>query len=103
MSLLGQLQAAIEDHKYVPLAFAGTSAGGIVAALTWAGYRPQELRDEFLAMACENSSTSDDHWASHEIVVEKSPTLIDLLGPFSAPLFHLRHLKALSDDIRQAL
>ena len=51
LTLLGQLQAVIEDHEYVPLAFAGTSAGAIVATLAWAGFGPREIRDEFRQMA----------------------------------------------------
>lgn len=56
-TLLGQLQAVIEDHKYVPLAFAGTSAGAIVAALSWAGFSPSEIRDEYVNLIRENKLT----------------------------------------------
>ncbi|HVR09448.1 MAG TPA: patatin-like phospholipase family protein [Thermoanaerobaculia bacterium] len=65
LTLLGQLQAVVEKHRYAPLALAGTSAGAIVAALVWSGMRPSEIRDEFVSM-----------------VKEDPDALVSLLGPF---------------------
>jgi hypothetical protein len=68
LSLLGQLQAVIEKHRYVPLALAGSSAGAIVATLLWAGFPPSHIRDEFKTMMDADSQA-----------------LIKLLGPFEPP------------------
>jgi predicted acylesterase/phospholipase RssA len=66
LTLLGQLQAVVEKHRYAPLALAGTSAGAIVAALVWSGMRPSEIRDEFVSM-----------------VATDRDALVSLLGPFA--------------------
>lgn len=50
MSLLGQLRGVL-DAGYIVAGLAGTSAGAIVAALHWAGLEPEQIRDEFKAMA----------------------------------------------------
>lgn len=68
LTLLGQLEAVIEKHGYVPLALAGTSAGAIVASLVWAGLRPSDIRKKFVEMASADP-----------------PGLTSLLGPFEPP------------------
>lgn len=50
LSLLGQLSAVFE-HGYLPMAFAGTSAGAIIATLSWAGFKPDEIVEKFAALA----------------------------------------------------
>src|SRR5712691_6462617 len=89
LSLLGQLEAVIEKHRYVPLALAGSSAGAIVATLLWAGFPPSHIRDEFKAM-----------------VDEDSQALIKLLGPFEPPpkpAFDFIRFGALKTDIQDLL
>lgn len=44
--LLGQLQA-VKEAGLTPIAYAGASAGGLVATLAWAGYSPGEIKAEF--------------------------------------------------------
>src|SRR5688572_8266446 len=43
VSLLGQLHAVLVEHEIVPLAFAGNSAGAIVATLVWADLLPEQI------------------------------------------------------------
>lgn len=50
LSLLGQLDSVF-DHGYQPIALAGTSAGAIVAVLTWAGFTPVEINEKIAALA----------------------------------------------------
>lgn len=70
LTVLGQLQAVIEKHRYTPLALAGTSAGAIVATLIWAGLTPQQIQNEFRRM------------------IKTDPkALLGLLGPFQEPHF----------------
>lgn len=54
--LLGQLQAVL-DHGIIPIAFAGTSAGAIIATLHWAGYEPSQIRDKLSALADDKQLT----------------------------------------------
>ena len=68
LSLLGQIQAVIEDHQYTPLALAGTSAGAIVASLVWGRLPPRKIRDEFC-----------------KIIKGEKNGLFDLLGPIESP------------------
>lgn len=44
--LLGQL-AAVEKTNLTPIAYAGTSAGALIATLAWAGYPSQKIKDVF--------------------------------------------------------
>lgn len=67
LSLLGQAQAVFE-RGYVPLAFAGTSGGAILACLLWSGLSPRQIRDEFVGM-----------------VRRDRQALINLLSPFEPP------------------
>ncbi len=67
LSLLGQAQAILE-RGYVPLAFAGTSGGAILASLLWSGLSPTQIQAEFVAM------------------VDSDPqALLGLLSPFEPP------------------
>ena len=67
LSLLGQAQAVFE-HGYVPLAFAGTSGGAILASLLWSGLSPRQIQAEFTTM------------------VQRDPAaLVNLLSPFEPP------------------
>ncbi|HUN82667.1 MAG TPA: patatin-like phospholipase family protein [Phycisphaerae bacterium] len=67
LSLLGQSQAIFE-RGYVPLAFAGTSGGAILASLLWSGLSPQQIQAEFITM------------------VDNDPrALLGLLSPFEPP------------------
>ena len=73
LGLLGQLSAVIDRHKIKPLAYSGTSAGAIIATLSWAGLTPKEIRDRFIALAAEEEGD----------VRGSRAALTDLLGPFS--------------------
>jgi predicted acylesterase/phospholipase RssA len=53
LTMLGQAQALIEDHKFQPLGFAGTSAGAILATLLWSGLGPSAIRERVLKLASE--------------------------------------------------
>ena len=53
LNMLGQLAAVIDHHGITPLAYAGTSAGAVVAALSWAGYSPKEIRELFVGLAVD--------------------------------------------------
>jgi predicted acylesterase/phospholipase RssA len=67
LSLLGQAEAVFR-RGYIPLAFAGTSGGAILASLLWSGLTPGQIRDEFVGM------------------VKRDPkALINLLSPFEPP------------------
>lgn len=48
-TLLGQAKAII-DAGYVPLAFAGTSGGAILASLLWSGLTPEQIESKFRSM-----------------------------------------------------
>jgi len=86
LTLLGQLQAVVEQHRYTPLALAGTSAGAIVATLLWAGLTPTEIRDEFYNM------------------VKEDPTaLLNLLGPFQPHQFDFTSFSDLKQNIDDGL
>lgn len=67
LSLLGQAQAIFEQN-YVPLAFAGTSGGAILACLLWSGLKPTQIQAEFTSMVKENPQA-----------------LLNLLAPFEPP------------------
>jgi predicted acylesterase/phospholipase RssA len=67
LSLLGQAQAVL-GRGYVPLAFAGTSGGAILATLLWSGLTPKQIQDEFVGM-----------------VTRDPQALINLLSPFDPP------------------
>jgi predicted acylesterase/phospholipase RssA len=49
LSLLGQAKAIL-DKEYIPLAFAGTSGGAILACLLWCGLSPDQIEAEFIQM-----------------------------------------------------
>lgn len=51
LSLLGQAKAILEDMKYIPLGFSGTSAGAIVATLLWGGLSPSMIEREIVQLA----------------------------------------------------
>ncbi len=76
LNMLGQLAAVIDQHGVTPLAYAGTSAGAVVAALSWAGYSPKEIRELFVGLAVDRARLKDGGLAS-----ERPRTVIDLLGP----------------------
>ena len=63
LSVLGQAQHILEEQKFTPLAFAGTSAGAIVATLLWARLSRSQIMGKFVEYA-------------------KKPGLAHLLGPF---------------------
>lgn len=86
LTLLGQLQAVLEEHRYAPLALAGTSAGAIVATLVWAGLPPSEIREELKRLA-----------------VAEGGTLASLLGPFEPPDFDFDAFRSLGDEIKRGL
>lgn len=67
LSLLGQAKAVIEK-QYVPLAFAGTSGGAILACLLWSGLNPDDIEAEFIEMLQANPQA-----------------LVDLVGAFEPP------------------
>ena len=73
LNMLGQLSALLE-YGITPLAFAGTSAGAVVATLAWAGYAPKEIRNLFADLSIEPKSFSTGELPKQ--------TLVDLLGPF---------------------
>lgn len=60
LTVLGQLHSVLVEHKYNAMALAGTSAGAIVAALTWAGFKPGEIQDKFKGLH-SNSGTRLTH------------------------------------------
>ncbi len=88
LTLLGQAKAVL-DAGYVPLAFAGTSGGAILASLLWSGLSPQQIEDEFTAM-----------------VTQDSKALLSLLSPFEPPPephFDYAAFLALQEKIMRAL
>lgn len=88
LSLLGQAKAVL-DHGYVPLAFAGTSGGAILASLLWSGLSPQQIQDEFA-----------------EMVNQDPAALLSLLSPFEPPPephFDYTAFLALQQRLKQAL
>jgi predicted acylesterase/phospholipase RssA len=76
LNMLGQLAAVIDDYGITPLAYAGTSAGAVVAALSWAGYSPKEIRSLFVKLAVDGTGSKDASLASGA-----PRTVVDLLGP----------------------
>jgi predicted acylesterase/phospholipase RssA len=62
--LIGQLEYVLQDLQIQPLAYAGTSAGAILATLSWAGYSPRQIRDLLVKKA------------------ESNDGIASLLGPF---------------------
>ena len=92
MNMLGQLSAVIEHHAITPMAFAGTSAGAVVASLSWAGYSPKEIRDLFVGL-----SVGEGQEAGRE-------TIVDLLGPFESggDRFDYDRFKSLAGSIKWA-
>ncbi|QPF93319.1 patatin-like phospholipase family protein [Bradyrhizobium commune] len=88
LSLLGQAKAVL-DHGYIPLAFAGTSGGAILASLLWSGLSPQQIQDEFTGM-----------------VTHDPAALLSLLSPFEAPSdphFDYAAFLRLQERVKQAL
>ncbi len=85
LSLLGQLDAVMTDHRITPLALAGTSAGAIVATLLWSGYKPKEIRDLFIGLTTQEGG------------------LTSLLGPFTPPEkpFDFAELRRTLNDIEE--
>src|SRR5271165_510290 len=67
LSLLGQAKAIVAAD-YVPLAYAGTSAGAILATLLWSGLGPDEIEQELLDMVSADPAA-----------------LLNLLSPFEPP------------------
>ena len=55
LSLLGQLKAALEEIKVVPFAFAGASAGAILATLYWCGHQPDDITKDLHLIAKEGN------------------------------------------------
>lgn len=53
LSLLGQLRA-LEQENLIPIIYAGTSAGAIIAALAWAGYSAEDILAELADLARRN-------------------------------------------------
>lgn len=76
LNMLGQLASVIDESRFIPLAYAGTSAGAVVAALSWAGYSPKEIRDIFVKLAMDGAGSRDRGAAG-----EGYRTVLDLLGP----------------------
>jgi len=64
--LIGQLEYVLQDLAIKPLAYAGTSAGAVLAMLSWAGYAPRQIRELF------------------EKVAGAKDGIVSLLGPFGA-------------------
>lgn len=88
LSLLGQAKAVL-DHGYIPLAFAGTSGGAILASLLWSGLSPQQIQNEFT-----------------EMVNQDPAALLSLLSPFEPPPkphFDYAAFLALQQRLKQAL
>ena len=77
LNMLGQLATVIDHYRITPLAYAGTSAGAVVAALSWAGYSPKEIRDIFIKLAVDAI-----HPTSHVAEKGAPESVLDLLGPF---------------------
>ena len=96
LNMLGQLSALL-DSGITPLAYAGTSAGAVVATLAWAGYTPKQIRDLFvdLSVECRGSGPVDP----------ARPTLLDLLGPFgdSRSRYDYERFRRLAEGIKSRL
>jgi predicted acylesterase/phospholipase RssA len=75
--LIGQLEYVLQDLEIKPLAYAGTSAGAMLATLSWAGYSPRRIRELLV-----NKAASKDG-------------IVSLLGPFD-PSFHFSELGPLA-------
>jgi predicted acylesterase/phospholipase RssA len=85
LSLLGQLQAVEKMTGLRPVAYAGASAGGLMAALRWAGLKPQEIKEELkgvvgdrgrLAQLLGPNSRHSDRWSADPRVVIRVRDLI---------------------------
>ena len=89
LTLLGQLEAVVNDFSYSPLALAGTSAGAIVATLYWGGLTPRQIEKYFVSLV-----TGD----------EKS--LFQLLSPFRPPPkphLDFKHFSNLTDKFEKVI
>ena len=97
LNMLGQLATVIDHYKITPLAYAGTSAGAVVAALSWAGYSPKEIRDIFIKLAVD--ATHPTGLAAEKGAPE---SVLDLLGPFdhSAARFDYQSFKWLAKYLK---
>lgn len=84
--LIGQLEYLIQDLKIKPLAYAGTSAGAILATLSWAGYSPRQIRGLFESKAASTEG------------------IVSLLGPFTTTngldAFEFSHLGCLAERLQ---
>jgi len=86
LSLLGQAKAVL-DRGYLPLAYAGTSGGAILACLLWCGLSPEQIETEFIQMLEQDRSA-----------------LLNLLSPFEPdPAFDFDAYVDLRNRIGQAL
>jgi predicted acylesterase/phospholipase RssA len=87
LSLLGQLRA-LEEQDVLPVAYAGTSAGAIVATLAWAGYTADEILAAFEELA-------------------RRRKLIGLVGPFEmsrrGELIRPRHVTSIANLVQRSL
>ena len=90
ISLLGQLQAVEELDGLRPIAYAGASAGGLMAALRWAGFKPEEIREELKVVVANREQLATllssrpgvrNRWsADPRVVVKVRDRLLRLLG-----------------------
>ena len=96
LNMLGQLSALL-DSGITPLAYAGTSAGAVVATLAWAGYTPKQIRDLFVDLSVESRGS--------RAVDPSRPTLLDLLGPFgdSRSRYNYERFRRLAEGIKSRL
>lgn len=116
LSLLGQASAVLEHRGYTPLAFAGTSAGALVATLLWGGLPPSTVRDRLIQLAQtappgrrlgELLGPFDGHVAPEDLPdlrargLRASRSL--LAGNLVARLLAIWRAKALYDDLRPQL
>ena len=85
LSLLGQLRA-VEQYGFKPVAFAGTSAGAIVASLASVGLKAETIREAFIERA--------EHGG-----------LLDLVGPFTGrkgkPPFNVQDSERLTGRLKR--
>jgi len=92
-SLLGQLQAVLDrGETFKPVAYAGASAGGLVATLIWAGYTPEEARDRLADICCDRARLRDALF----------PGRSSLPGAWSAEPATVRQARDLINGIAQA-
>ena len=76
LNMLGQLSAVIDQYKVIPMAYAGTSAGAVVAAISWAGYSPKQIRDLFVRLAVDGDGSKGGGPGAR-----LPRTVVNLLGP----------------------